>query len=153
MSLRPGSVLDLLWSSILAAGLMFGIYLLAFGCIILAPMYAVRQSFLSYNLLKQTYSYLASNVFNMNVDLETSKESDEQLDNRSSWWQGIEQKLLNLVSIIVAAKREFLDPSPHHRKSRGRLRRNRLSSLLFVALVAGIGQEVQAINPASRLIA
>ena len=112
MSLRPGSVLDLLWNSILAAGLMFGIYLLTFGCIILAPVYAVRQSFLSYNLLKQTYFYLASNVFNMNVDLETSKESDEQLDNRSSWWQGIKQKLLNVVSVIVAAKREFLDPVP-----------------------------------------
>ena len=82
----------------------------------------------------------------MNVDLETSKESDEQLDNRSSWWQGIKQELLNVVSVVIVAKREFLDPSPHHRKSRGRLRRNRLSSLLFVALVAGIGQEVQAIN-------
>ena len=89
---------------------MFGIYLLAFGCIILAPVYAVRQSFLSYNLLKQTYFYLASNVFNMNVDLESSKESDEQLDNRSSWWQGIKQKLLNVVSVIVAAKRELFGP-------------------------------------------
>ena len=104
MSLRPGSVLDLLWSSILAAGLMFGIYLLAFGCIILAPVYAVRQSFLSYNLLKQTYFYLASNVFNMNVDLESSENDVEQLDNRSLWWQGLKQRLLNVMSVLVAAK-------------------------------------------------
>ena len=125
---------------------MFGIYLLAFGCIILAPVYAVRQSFLSYNLLKQTYSYLASNVFNMNVDLENSKENVEQPDDPLSWWQEMKKNFLNIVTVIVAAKRECLDPSPHHRKSRGRLRRNRLSTLLFVALVAGIGQESQAIN-------
>ena len=82
----------------------------------------------------------------MNVALERLEKDVEELDDRYSWWQGIKQKLLDIKSIIVAAKRDCLDPSPRHWKTRGRMRQNRLNSLLFVALVAGIGHESQAIN-------
>ena len=87
----------------------------------------------------------------MNVDLESSEKDVEELDDRYSWWKGIKQKLLDVKSVIVAAKRDCLDPSPHHQKTRGRMHRNHLNLLLFVALVAGIGQESRAINLGSGL--
>ena len=127
---------------------MLGIVCAVFGFVILAPVYVVRKELIS-KLITPTCFYLARKSTKLDIECSyTEKEAPTPGWSLPGWIQ----KCLGAADLWFSdVKRVHIDPAPNHRKNRGRHRRNRLSMLFFLTMLAGVGGTTKEIRPDSGM--